>query len=159
MQCCFSSFNTKGFSSALKYGRLPPSSHITYGGCFNQLKFSIGPKAVKPLQLHIGYARAQNQNSVIDNKVNDYLAIFTKGNKDGAERDGRNLNAIVMLDVSGSMGSGLTSNGQGCRIQLAKEAILMFFSKLRKSDSFGLITFNQQGHVLIPLQKVSNLQL
>jgi hypothetical protein len=37
--------------------------------------------------LHIGYARAQNQNSAFDNEINDYLAIFTKGNKDGADRD------------------------------------------------------------------------
>lgn len=68
------------------------------------------------MELHIGYARAQNENSLFDNKINDYLAIFTKGCKDGADRDGRHLNAVVVLDVSGSMGSGLTSQGEGCRI-------------------------------------------
>jgi len=44
------------------------------------------------------------------------LALFTKGSKDGAERDGRILNAVILLDISGSMGSGLTSTGEGCRI-------------------------------------------
>lgn len=63
------------------------------------------------MELYIGYARAQNQNSLFDNKINDYLAVFTKGNKDGADRDNRNLNAVILLDVSGSMGSGLTSTG------------------------------------------------
>ncbi len=116
MQCAFASFNTKGFTSSLESNIVPPSSHITYGGCFNELKFSIGPRAVKPLELHIGFARAQNQYSVFDNKINNYLAIFTKGNKDGADRDARHLNAVVVLDVSGSMGSGLTSKGEGCRI-------------------------------------------
>jgi hypothetical protein len=120
MQCCFSSFNTKGFSSALESNNIPPSSHITYGGCFNELKFSIGQRAVKSLELHLGYARAQNENSVFDNKINDYLAIFTKGSKDGADRDERTLNAVIVLDVSGSMGSGLTAQGEGCRIELAK---------------------------------------
>ena len=100
----------------MESNQIPPSSHITYGGCFNELKFSIGPKAVKPLELHIGYARAQNANSAFDNKINDYLAIFTKGNKDGVDRDARHLNAVILLDVSGSMGSGLTSQGEGCRI-------------------------------------------
>jgi len=61
--------------------------------------------------LHIGYARTQNQNSAFDNKTNDYLALFTKGNKDGADRDNRHLNAVIILDVSGSMGSGLTAQG------------------------------------------------
>ena len=53
---------------------------------------------------------------MFDNSKNGYLAIFTKGSKDGQDRDHRNLNAVIALDVSGSMGSGLTSNGEGCRI-------------------------------------------
>lgn len=48
---------------------------------------------------------------MFDNKINNYLALFTKGNKDGADRDGRHLNAVITLDISGSMGSGLTSKG------------------------------------------------
>lgn len=85
------------------------------------------------------------------------MAIFTKGNKDGEDRDARSLNAVVILDVSGSMGSGLTSKGEGCRIVLAKEAILMLFSKLRPNDSFSLITFNNSATVIIPLSKVSSI--
>ncbi len=33
----------------------------------------------------------------------------------------------------------------------------MFFSKMRKTDSFGLIIFNNDAQVLIPLQKVSEI--
>lgn len=50
MKACFASFNTKGFSSALSnpyVGSLPAETHITYDGCFNELKYSIGPKAKK----------------------------------------------------------------------------------------------------------------
>ena len=64
MQACFASFNTKGFSSALSnanyYTPLPAETHITYDGCFNELKYSIGPKAKKRMELYLGYARAQN---------------------------------------------------------------------------------------------------
>lgn len=35
----------------------------------------------------------------------------------------------------------------------------MFFSKLRQTDSFGLVTFNNQGHTLIPLQRVCDLNI
>lgn len=31
----------------------------------------------------------------------------------------------------------------------------MFFSKLRPTDAFGLVIFNSQSSVIIPLQKVS----
>lgn len=35
----------------------------------------------------------------------------------------------------------------------------MFFSKMRENDSFGLITFNNTANVLVPLQKVSEINL
>ena len=43
------------------------------------------------------------------------------------------------------------------RLALAKEAILMFFSKLRKNDAFGLVVFNQSAKTLIPLQTVAGI--
>ena len=35
----------------------------------------------------------------------------------------------------------------------------MFFSKLRPDDSFGLTTFNNQGHNIIPVTRKSNLEM
>lgn len=35
----------------------------------------------------------------------------------------------------------------------------MFFSKLRSDDSFGLVTFNNQGHLIIPTTRKSNLDM
>ena len=118
MKACFASFNTKGFSSAVQSNsiHLPDETHLTYDGCFNELKYSIGPKAKKPMELHIGYARAQNQDSIFDPEINDYLTIFTKGSKDGEDRDERILNAAIILDISGSMGGGLSSKGKGSRL-------------------------------------------
>ena len=83
------------------------------------------------------------------------MTIFTKGSKDGEDRDNRILNSMIILDISGSMGSGLTSSGEGCRIELAKEAILMFVSKLRPNDAFGLVVFNNSGKTVIPIIRVS----
>ena len=64
---------------------------------------------------------------------------------------------MICLDISGSMGSGLTRNGEGHRLTLAKEAIKMFFSKLRPSDSFGLVVFDTKADTLIKSAKVSDL--
>lgn len=85
------------------------------------------------------------------------MTVFTKGSRDGEDRDDRILNAVIVLDISGSMGGGLTSKGEGQRLQLAKEAIQMFFSKLRPNDSFGLVVFNNCAKTLIPLQKSSQI--
>jgi hypothetical protein len=72
------------------------------------------------MELYLGYARAQNPSSAFDNGINNYLAVFTKGSKDGEMRDDRVLNAVIVLDISGSMGSGLNSKGEGHRLELAK---------------------------------------
>ena len=58
----------------------------------------------------MGYARYQFLKSVHDKSINDYLALFVKGNKDGKDRDERNLNATMCLDISGSMGGGLNNS-------------------------------------------------
>lgn len=68
----------------------------------------MGQKTELIKDLHLGYARYQFQESEYDNKINDYLALFVKGNKDGADRDQRPLHAIICLDISGSMGGGLS---------------------------------------------------
>lgn len=75
--------NTAGFSSQIQRGSLPNENHITYEGIFNELKFDVGAKSHLLSDLNIGYARYQYANSCVDNKVNDYLALFLKGSKDG----------------------------------------------------------------------------
>ena len=83
------------------------------------------------------------------------MTIFTKGAKDGKDRDERILNAVIALDISGSMNTSMNfPNNQGnnqSRIALSKEAILMFYSKLRPNDSFGLITFTIDPTVILPV--------
>lgn len=39
------------------------------------------------MELYLGFARAQNSESHFDKDINNYLAIFTKGSKDGEDRD------------------------------------------------------------------------
>lgn len=151
--------NSVGFSSQLDSGILPTADHITYEGVFNELTFKIGPKAKEPLELYLGYARSANPKSLVDSNPSEYLAIFTKGNKDGAPRDKRILNSVIVIDVSGSMGSGVTHSSKKSRLDLSKEAIKMFVSKLRNDDSFGLVTFNNEAQTVIQCDRKDNLDL
>lgn len=59
------------------------------------------------MDLHLGYARYQFPKSRYDPHINDYLAVFFKSERDGSDRDARPLNAVICLDVSGSMSGGL----------------------------------------------------
>ncbi len=100
--------NTAGFSKTVDEGKLPPPSHLTYEGVFNELKYDVGPKTDKELDLAFGYSRFQFTDSQFDTNINDYLALFLKGKSDGEDRsEDIRLNAVICLDVSGSMNGGL----------------------------------------------------
>lgn len=77
------SLNSSGFSACIANGFLPTYNHLTYQGLFNELRYSVGPKTEKILDLHHGYARMQFVESKFDNAVHDYLALFLKGKADG----------------------------------------------------------------------------
>lgn len=142
--------NTRGFSASVSSGHLPDLTHLTYEGVFNEIKFDVGKKTDKIVDLHLGYSRYQFNKSHFDNKVNDYLALFLKSSRDGADRDDTPINALISLDISGSMGGGLGEDRKSnqSRLQLSIEAIKMFISKLRPNDSVGLTTFNTQGQIV-----------
>ena len=94
--------------------------------------------------------------------MEEYLALFMKGSSDGEPRDERILNSVIVLDISGSMGCGLSrkqSGEQKSRLDLSKEAIKMFVSKLRSDDSFGLILFNNRAQTFLPVTKKSEIDM
>jgi len=108
MKKSIGALNSKGFSSSISSGELPPSDHLIYEGVFNELCFPVGPRATKECELHIGFCRSQYASSLVDAGVRDYLALFLKGSSDGQPRDSRVLNSVIVLDISGSMSGQLT---------------------------------------------------
>lgn len=63
----------------------------------------------------------------------------------------RNINACIVLDISGSMNSELNySKPTGkTRLMLAKDAIWMFFEKLKPNDIFSLVVFHTEAMTVI----------
>ena len=151
--------NTRGFSESIQYGNLPDVSHLTYEGVFNEIKFDVGPKTDKLVDLHFGYARHQFEKSRAEPGINDYLALFMKSSRDGADRDATPINALICLDISGSMGSGLGHNAKSnmSRLKLSVEAIKMFVSKLRGDDSVGLVVFDTKADTVFPPTRKSEI--
>jgi hypothetical protein len=47
----------------------------------------VGLKTDKLVDVHLGYARYQFAKSKVDGDINDYLAVFLKSSRDGADRD------------------------------------------------------------------------
>ena len=51
--------NSVGLHHSVWHGHLPPHTHISYEGVFNELRYNVGPKTDKILDLHHAYARFQ----------------------------------------------------------------------------------------------------
>ena len=117
----------------------------------------------------MGYARYQFEKSHYDSSVHDYLAIFLKSSRDGADRDETVLNATICLDISGSMGGGLAQPKKPknlvkeeqkkvmSRLELSIEAIKMFWSKLRPDDSFGMVIFDNKAELVVKQTRKSEM--
>ena len=163
MNCCVGARNVAGFTASLKQGLLPPETHLTYEGLFNEIKYNVGPKADKVLDLHYGYSRFQFMKSQFDSNINDYLALFLKGKSDGEEReDDVNLNLVVCLDISGSMGCNLGNefvygSNQQTRLSLSIEAIKMLIGKLKPNDSIGMVVFDNRADTVFESTLKKNL--
>jgi hypothetical protein len=116
MEGNFGARNATGLSACLSEGRVPLHTHLSYEGLFNELRYSVGSKTEKVVDLHHGYARFQFNESKFDNSINDYLALFLKGKTDGQPRDeNRILNSVICLDISGSMRSGMKRYDYRCQ--------------------------------------------
>jgi len=78
------------------------------------------------------------------------------------------LDLVLSVDISGSMMCPCTgyhdqdrSNEQSCKskMQLANEAVVSVLSKLRPTDRVGIVLFNHNAQVLLPLTEVAELDL
>jgi Mg-chelatase subunit ChlD len=84
------------------------------------------------------------------------LALFLKGKADGEDRDENvRLNLIICLDVSGSMGCGLSLK-QG---QNDIEAIKMLISKLKPNDSIGMVVFSDDAETIFECTMKKDIQI
>ena len=95
-------------------------------------------------------------------KRNYFLSLFLKSNTDGQKRT-RNINAVVCLDVSGSMNSALDNSPKihqakrKSRISLSREAIWMLYERLQPNDIFCLVTFHDTSKTIIKSTLKSDL--
>lgn len=74
---------------------------------------------------------------------------------EGLKKIGRpNLNLTILLDISGSMRNTFSGTGETkSKLEIAKESILTLLSKLKQTDSFSLLSFDDNVDVLQPLSK------
>ncbi|XP_065828395.1 uncharacterized protein [Oscarella lobularis] len=137
--------------AASKSKKEEKTSYLNYENMFYCYGFSTG----KPVDAVLApqFVSAIDKNP-ITNEEELWLGMTLNSKFDGAgmtEYGRPDLNLVVVLDISGSMGSSFSDDlSSGClmsKINVAKKCLIALVDQLRKGDQFGLILFNHEATV------------
>ena len=109
---------------------------------------------------------------IISGQEEYYMSVGLNSNIKESDFVRKKLNLVVVLDNSGSMGSGFDSyyydrkNYDGeykeeykTKMKIANESVNILLDKLNPDDRFGMVIFNNEGHIAKYLSEVSETNI
>lgn len=162
------SMDSTNFRENIEKGYLPLASAITTEGVFNEYYFDTGMKETEKADqlFYPTYTSAVSRNPVTG-ELENYISVGLNSNLDEDEFKRRKLNLVVVLDISGSMGSqfnqyyyGSQQNtrsqpARGNMLDIAAENIINMLSHLNEDDSFALVIFDSNVETPFRLQQIN----
>jgi Ca-activated chloride channel family protein len=152
--------DVNSFRENVTNGYLPLAEDITFEGLFYDYSFDTG--AVNPCSARFcpSYSPMRSTDPLTGDSV-DYLSVGLNSNLSEAEFERKRLNLVVVLDISGSMGSrfdeyyydepstGPVSNKP--KMTIANESVVAMLDHLREGDRFGMVLFESEAHLAKPV--------
>jgi len=163
--------DTNNFKANIEKGYLPKLDSITYEGQFYQHYFDTGlnGKSCKDLFCP-SYSSAKRLNSFSD-ESEYFLSVGLNSGIEEGNFKRKKLNLVVVLDISGSMGSSFDAyhyDNMGNRVnndksdkhkkkmEIATESIVAMLSHLKDDDRLGIALFDHGAYKAKPLSLVGN---
>lgn len=158
--------DVNNFRENIKNGYLPLPTDITYEGLFYDYYFDAGNATQCDDLFCPTYSRAISADP-LSGVTERYITVGLNSNITEADFERKDLNLVIVLDVSGSMGSPFDSyyydgpDGSGAdsrtKMQIANEAVAGLLDRLRPDDRLGVVLFNDGAHVAMPLEAVGDI--
>jgi len=157
--------DTNNFYDNIKNGYLPKLSSITYEGQFYNHYFDTGIKKRCKGLFCPSYSKAVTENIYTQEKEYFLTVGLNSGIKE-SDFKRKKLNIVVVLDISGSMGSSFdkyyydskgnkkSSNSSKSKMQIANRAIVDMIGHLKNDDRLGVILFDDRAYKAKPLRKI-----
>ena len=161
--------DTNNFKANIEKGYLPKLDSITYEGQFYNHYFDTGLKGDTCKELFCpSYSSAKRLNSFSD-EDEYFLSVGLNSGIEEGNFKRKKLNLVVVLDISGSMGSSFDayhydnmgnrvnndkSDKHKKKIQIATESIVAMLSHLRDDDRLGIALFDHASYRAKPLNLV-----
>jgi Ca-activated chloride channel homolog len=147
--------NKRNFDSNLNEGKLPKESSITYEGTFNEYYFNDGHQSLNEI-CYLVTSKALTIDP-LTKKEEKYISLTFHSYKDGKnERD--DLNLIVALDISGSMGEELKDEEtSSTKMETSNEILVEIIKKLKDEERMGIVLFDENVRILQELEWMRNI--
>ncbi|CAF1094238.1 unnamed protein product [Didymodactylos carnosus] len=150
---------------------LPTNASINVEGLYNEYYFDTGCSDTTTDQLLESTFTFATTKNVLTTDQEIYLNVSFRTKYDGIN-ERKQLNLVVVLDVSGSMSEHFSSpstNGLESiknqdlssltKIDVAKQVVKQLINNLKSNEQFGLVLFNSSANLLQPLRKVTGLNM
>jgi len=163
--------DTNNFKANIDKGYLPKLDSITYEGQFYNHYFDTGLNGKSCKELFCpSYSSAKRLNS-FSNEDEFFLSVGLNSGIEEGNFKRKKLNLVVVLDISGSMGSSFDAyhyDNMGNRVnndksdkhkkkmQIATESIVAMLSHLKGDDRLGIALFDHGSYKAKPLSLVGN---
>lgn len=157
------------FRENIKNGFLPIESDLTYEGLFYDYSFDTGQRQPCTDLFCPSYARAVVRNPVT-NQEEMYLSVGLNSNIKESDFKRQKTKFVVVLDISGSMGSPFdqyyydrtsgkqleipAAEAKKTKMELANEALSALVDQLNPDDQLGIVLFSDTATVAKPLRLV-----
>ncbi|HOX96753.1 MAG TPA: VWA domain-containing protein [bacterium] len=164
------------FRENIKNNYLPLASAITAEGLFYDYYFDTGKTQACEKTFCPSYNYAISKDP-ISGKEDYYLAVGLNSNLKAEDFERKKLNLVVVLDVSGSMGSSFDQyyyDGFGnqklnsawseedagkSKMQVASESLVAMLDHLNPDDRLGIVLFDDQSYLAKPLNYVGQTDM
>ncbi len=142
---------------------LPQPTDIAYEGLFYD--YDIGGNDICDGLFCTSYSHALSPDP-FSGEAQHYLSVSLRSGIEQEDFARKNLNLVIVLDVSGSMdnpfntysydspGYTPTDDDSKTKMRLANESIVGLLDRLQEGDSLGIVTFHEVANVLRPLGSV-----
>lgn len=161
--------NINNFRENIENGYFPLITDITYNGIFSEYYFDTSNEKVPENNDDLFYPTYSSAISKdpLTGEEEYYLSVGLNSNIKEEDFKRKNLNLVLVLDISGSMDSGFNNyyydlndlSEQKSKIQIAKESINMLIDRLGPNDSLGIVLFESDSTVAKKLNLNSNTDL
>ncbi len=161
------------FRKNIKNNYLPLSTDITYEGLFYDYFFDTGEVQECSKLFCPSYSFAISKDP-LSNEDEYYMQLGLNSGLKESDFKRKKLNLVVVLDVSGSMGSSFNryyydrfgnesfkedEDYSKSKMQVASESVVGLLDHLNEDDRFGMVLFDDQAYLAKPLREVSETDI